>query len=210
MIITITNIRLINGAQMMLWQGTGGFFIAPDTLVFEADDDNEAILAIKLALPDGAVRPATDTEIDMWLDRQEAMVADFARRTTKRAADRRTVGDPSYSPGPIAQVTQRYLERLKVADQQVREGHALPPRLPLTLVSSTPLLAQGTKVMTTKSKGTPEQEAKHFTPQAIAARRWGVQGTISYWHDERGTSYVIDHGDGTTGLYHVDEFEVVN
>lgn len=69
---------------MFLWQGAGGLFIGPDTLVFNAyKDANPDELAA--SFPEVNVRRSTSEEEDRWNERIEAMDEAGAQRALERA-----------------------------------------------------------------------------------------------------------------------------
>ena len=61
----------------------------------------------------------------------------------------------------------------------------------------------GTRVETVK----PDQESKDWTARALAARKWGVTGTVVKEHDAHGLFYDVEHEDGTMGYYEPRELE---
>lgn len=68
-----------------------------------------------------------------------------------------------------------------------------------------PPLDPGTRVKTIKAT-TADRE---WMPEALAARKWGVTGTITLHHDSHGLCYDVRHDDGTEGCYDPTEFEVI-
>jgi hypothetical protein len=124
--------------------------------------------------------------------------------TTKVLCDHiRKVLDKHVEPDVSESPTGRLNVEPKGYAQRVTKHPNVPGKL-------WPPLPQDTKVRTTKRRHASDaEERRDLTALGIAARRWGVPGTITYWHDSHGLSYVVMHEDGTTGLYATEEFEVV-
>lgn len=51
----------------------------------------------------------------------------------------------------------------------------------------------GTRVRTTKRKGSAEDERRNWESGAIDARRWGITGIVGKHHDSHGLCYEVTH-----------------
>jgi hypothetical protein len=47
----------------------------------------------------------------------------------------------------------------------------------------------------------PEKESMDWTPEALASRRWDVEGTVDMTHNSHGVTYEVRHADGSLGHY---------
>ncbi len=71
---------------------------------------------------------------------------------------------------------------------------------------NTPNLDYGTPVKTTQENLDLHDE---WTKEALAARKWNVQGKVIAYHDSHGLCYDVEHKDGTVGSYDPSELELV-
>lgn len=69
-----------------------------------------------------------------------------------------------------------------------------------------PPIAIGTRVKTTKENASLRGE---WAPEAIAKRKWGMDGVVSDHSDAHGLCYEVYHADKTHGWYDPSEFEVL-
>lgn len=65
----------------------------------------------------------------------------------------------------------------------------------LTLMRT--LFAAGDRVRTVK----PDKESTDWTPEALATRRWDVEGVVDMSHNSHGVTYEVRYDDGTIGHY---------
>lgn len=70
------------------------------------------------------------------------------------------------------------------------------------MISNRQLISNGTPVITTTEN--PEIRAE-FSNEAIAERKWGVQGSIIEHSDSHGLCYKVQHDDGTVAWYDLSE-----
>lgn len=219
--IAVTGLRMVSGAQMRFLQAKSGLFINEDTLILELDNGDEDTAEWVSLMPPEHIRRASEAEVQQWHDTQERLWDAFERRWAARRTGepmpKRTVErlraqfreitaalsptgtmpktSPMITQGVSSEVAQGYAQKL------LADGSLYPP------------LAHGTRVITTKSRFTPEEERRNFYPEAIARRRWGVLGVITNYHNSHGLYYEVVHDDdivGATSGYDPEELDVVN
>ena len=80
MLITLTGLHFISGAQMRLLQAKNGLFIDENTLVCEVDQGDDDLAAWFSTMPAGSVRRTSELEERLWNETQARRWAEFEER----------------------------------------------------------------------------------------------------------------------------------
>lgn len=104
MLITITGLKFVTGAQMRHIQAKNGLFIDDDTLVLDVEDSDTATTEWLSALKDHT-RRASESEVACWVEVQAARWDMFEKRW-----DAQRTGESAHWPttSTIAQLRKRY------------------------------------------------------------------------------------------------------
>ena len=157
--------------------------------------------------------------IDMWCDRRYTMrlTVEYGRLAAVEDLCAPCRWRWAEAALPDAVIEQMQSDQLRVAADVLQErGIALDPGTLAALIASPrpaaqtwPPLDAGTRVLTRLDRTT-----RNWSPEALAARRDGVRGTILSHHDSHGLCYDVAHDAmvghaGSVGCYEPQELEVL-